>query len=220
MILAAGRGERMRPLTDVTPKPLLPVAGKPLIVWHLEKLASAGIQEVVINLAWLGEKIPAMLGSGDRWGLSIHYSNEVALGLETGGGICKALPILGEEPFLLVNGDVFSAHDLRPLVERGLAGDCLAHLLLVDNPAHHPQGDFTLLETGAVQNKAGLTFAGISVLSPRLFEGMPVAPFPLAPRLRQAMDRGLVTGEKHQGLWVDVGTVERLQWLNNYLLQD
>ncbi len=220
MILAAGRGERMRPLTDNTPKPLLKVAGKPLIVWHLEALARAGVQEVIINHAWLGEQIPQALGDGGRWGLKIRYSAEGELGLETGGGIFKALPLLGEAPFLLVNGDVFTDINLADWVQRGLAEEMLAHLCLVDNPEHHAQGDFSLNPQGLVRDAPSLTFAGVSLISPALLAQCQPGRFPLAPLLRQAMQRHQVSGEHHRGFWLDVGTVQRLQYLNDYLSKD
>lgn len=220
MILAAGRGERMRPLTDHTPKPLLPVGGKPLIVWHIEALAGAGIKDIVINHAWLGEQIPQTLGDGSRWGVKIDYSAEGELGLETGGGIFNALPLLGEEPFLLVNGDVFTNLDYAALVERGLAQDMLAHLCLVDNPEHHPRGDFRLTDSGRVIDKPNLTFSGVSLISPKLFVGSLAGKFPLAPLLRKAMLTQQVSGQYHKGFWLDVGTVQRLQYLNDYLSKD
>jgi MurNAc alpha-1-phosphate uridylyltransferase len=218
MILAAGRGERMRPLTDHTPKPLLIVGGKSLIVWHIEALAKAGITDIIINHAWLGEQLPAALGDGCRWGVHIRYSAEGELGLETGGGIVNALPLLGDDPFLLVNGDVFTQFDFSPLIARGLCADELAYLVLVDNPDHHPQGDFTLTETGQIIDQHSLTFSGISLLSPRLFDGCSLGKFPLAPLLCKAMAAGHIVGGKLAGLWVDVGTPERLQSLNNHLL--
>lgn len=220
MILAAGRGERMRPLTDHTPKPLLPVGGKPLIVWHIEALAGAGIKDIAINHAWLGEQIPQTLGDGSRWGVKIDYSAEGELGLETGGGIFNALPLLGEETFLLVNGDVFTNLDYAALVERGLAQDMLAHLCLVDNPEHHPRGDFRLTNSGRVIDQPSLTFAGVSLISPKLFVGCEAGKFPLAPLLRKAMLTQQVSGEHHHGFWLDVGTVQRLQYLNDYLSKD
>lgn len=217
MILAAGRGERMRPLTDQTPKPLLTVAGKSLIEWQLQRLAQAGVQQVVINTAWLGEQIENKLGDGRTWGLSIRYSHEGELGLETGGGIARALPLLGDAPFLLVNGDVFTDIDYAALLQTGLASTALAHLCLVDNPEHHPQGDFSLTASGRVSAAAALTFSGVSMISPRLFADAPSGSFSLASRLRPAIQQGLVTGEHHRGLWVDVGTVARLNWLDTYL---
>ncbi|UCG19505.1 MAG: nucleotidyltransferase family protein [Thiotrichales bacterium] len=219
MILAAGRGERMRPLTDNTPKPLLMVGGKPLIVWHLEALARAGIQEVIINHAWLGEQIPHALGDGGRWGLTINYSAEGNFGLETGGGIFNALPLLGDAPFLLVNGDVFTDINLVDLVQRGLAEEMLAHLCLVDNPEHHPKGDFSLSCQGMVSDVPSLTFAGVSLISPALFAQCHAGTFPLAPLLRKAMQTHQVSGEHHRGFWLDVGTPERLNYLENYVSQ-
>lgn len=220
MILAAGRGERMRPLTDHTPKPLLKVAGKPLLGWHLEALARSGVRQVVINHAWLGEQIPAALGDGRHWGLDIVYSPEGDLGLETGGGIFNALPLLGTEPFVLVNGDVFAAVDFAPLCARGLRDDELAHLLLVDNPPHHPRGDFALDAQGRVMDVPGLTYSGIAIVSPALFAACRPGKFPLAPLLRDAMARGRVSGARLEGLWVDVGTPERLAALNARVMEE
>lgn len=215
MILAAGRGERMRPLTDRTPKPLLPVAGKPLIVWHIERLARAGFHELVINHAHLGDEIEALLGDGDAWNVAIRYSAEPAGALETAGGIAHALPLLGPEPFLVVNGDVFCDWDFARARE-ALAADKLAHLVLVDNPPHHPAGDFTLTQDAVgLGDTARLTFAGIGVYRPALFADIVrgnVAP--LAPLLRDAIAAGQVSGERHAGRWVDVGTPERLTALD------
>ncbi len=217
MILAAGRGERLRPLTDTTPKPLLPVGGKPLIVWHLERLAAAGFRRVVINHAHLGEQIAAALGDGSRWGLNIRYSPEGAgRALETGGGICKALPLLGEAPFLVINGDVFTDLDFAAL---SLPDDALAHLVLVDNPPHHPQGDFHLQADGRVraEGEPRLTFSGIGLYRPEGFAGCRPEPFPLAPLLRRWMACGRVSGERHSGRWVDVGTEARYRQLDEEL---
>lgn len=212
MILAAGRGERMRPLTDHTPKPLLCVAGKPLIVWHIERLAAAGITELVINHAHLGEQIEQALADGSRWGVRIRYSREgQGKALETGGGILKALPLLGEEPFLVVNGDIWCDCDyarIRPLPS------ALAHLLLVDNPPHHPEGDFCLDGSRVVDRSPRLTFSGIGIYDPTLFADASPGAFPLAPLLRQAMTAGHVSGEHLQGDWVDVGTPRRLAELD------
>jgi MurNAc alpha-1-phosphate uridylyltransferase len=209
MILAAGRGERMRPLTDNTPKPLLLVAGKPLIQRHIEALVEAGIVDLVINHAWLGEKIEAELGDGSRYGAHITYSPEGEQALETGGGIFRALPLLGEDPFLVINGDIVTDFPLGTLPDRL---DGLAHLVLVPNPEHHPEGDFTLeMEQVGHASRQRYTFSGIGVYHPRLFTDCRDGVFPLAPLLRQAMDQGLVTGELYEGLWIDVGTVDRLQ---------
>ena len=209
MILAAGRGERMRPLTDRMPKPLLPVAGKALIVWHIERLARAGIHDLVINHAHLGDQIEDALGDGSRWGLSIRYSREgQGTALETGGGILRALPLLGDEPFLVLNADVWS--DLEPACLGIAAGD-LAQLLMVKNPPQHPQGDFRLaggrLHT---EGEPRLTYSGIGVYRPALFAGSSPGAFPLGPLLREAMHAGRVGGQRHLGLWFDVGTPQRL----------
>jgi MurNAc alpha-1-phosphate uridylyltransferase len=218
MILAAGLGSRMRPLTLTTPKPLLKVANKPLIVWHIEALKASGIQEIVINAAWLKDQLQAALGDGRQFGVKIQWSLEEE-GLETAGGIIQALPYLGEQPFIVVNADVWSSVDFAALRHLDLAQHW-AHLLLVDNPVQHPQGDFILTAAGRVasfeQQQPGeaLTFAGISLLSPQLFAGLPAGKRPLAPLLRQAMQQGLVRGEKIQAQWVDVGTPERLQQLD------
>lgn len=211
MILAAGRGERMRPLTDHTPKPLLSVGGRPLIEHHLSRLADAGYREVIVNLAWLGDRIREALGDGSRFGLRIHYSSEPAGALETAGGIRHALPLLGDEPFLVVNGDIWCDHPLTPYDP----GAALAHLILVDNPPHHPQGDFAL--RGGRVDIAGsphLTFSGIGYYRPELFATLQDGPQPLAPLLRQAIARDQVSGERYPGTWIDVGTPERLHDLD------
>lgn len=209
MILAAGKGERMRPLTLHTPKPLIPVAGQPLIEYHLRALAAAGFREVVINHAWLGQQIEDHLGDGSQFGLHIAYSPE-GEPLETGGGIHRALPLLGDEPFLVVNGDVWTDYDFGALPKE-LSG--LAHLVMIDNPAHHPTGDFTLRDgqlRDAQPGAATLTYSGIAVLTPALFAGCQAGAFKLAPLLRDAMAAGKVSGEHFCGHWVDVGTHERL----------
>jgi MurNAc alpha-1-phosphate uridylyltransferase len=199
----------MRPLTDQTPKPLLPVGGKPLIVWHLERLAAAGFKRVVINHAHLGHMIEASLGDGSTWGVAISYSAEGEGGaLETGGGIFRALPLLGDAPFLVLNGDVWSDIDL---VRPGLRDGDLAELVMVPNPPHHRDGDFTL-DHGRVRESgaAKLTFSGIGLYSPQLFAGCTPGAFPLAPLLRAAMRADRVAGHVHDGEWIDVGTPERL----------
>ncbi|QVM91837.1 nucleotidyltransferase family protein [Pseudomonas entomophila] len=209
MILAAGKGERMRPLTLHKPKPLVTAAGKPLIEYHLEALARAGITDVVINHAWLGQQIEDHLGDGGRFGLSIRYSPE-GEPLETGGGIFKALPLLGDAPFLLVNGDIWTDYDFKAL-NAPLQGQ--AHLVLVDNPGHHGRGDFRLRDGQVVDGDDApgtLTFSGISVLAPSLFDGCQAGAFKLAPLLRKAMAEGRVSGEHFAGQWIDVGTLERL----------
>lgn len=208
MILAAGKGERLRPLTLHTPKPLVRAGGVPLIEYHLRALVQAGFDELVINHAWLGEQIEAHLGDGTALGVHIRYSPE-GEPLETGGGIHRALPLLGDEPFLVVNGDIWTDYDFHRL-KAPMTG--LAHLVLVDNPAHHPAGDFSL-SNGRVQETVGeaaLTYSGIAVLSPRLFEGCQPGAFKLAPLLRQAIAEGQVSGEHFNGCWIDVGTHERL----------
>ncbi|CAM3921787.1 N-acetylmuramate alpha-1-phosphate uridylyltransferase MurU [Vreelandella rituensis] len=214
MILAAGLGKRMRPLTDHCPKPLLPVAGKPLIVHHLERLAHHGIQEVIINVSYRGKQIMQALGDGKQHGVSIAWSHEREP-LETGGGIRHALPLLGDAPFLLVNGDIWCDHLPDPIA----LGDDLAHLVLVDNPDHHPQGDFHLMHSGRVQQEGSprLTFSGLSVIDPALVAGMPSGAFALAPLLKNAMQHQRVSGEYFQGNWVDVGTPERLARLEAQL---
>lgn len=218
MILAAGRGERLRPYTDHCPKPMLKVAGKPLIYWHLEKLAAAGIQQVVINTAWQPEVLVEAIGNGTAWGLSVAWSHEQPGGLETAGGIIEALPLLGDSPFMVINGDVFCHYDVQKLPT--LAENDLGHLVLVDNPKHNLQGDFLLdaeqriqFQQGATTGQA-LTFAGISLLSPRLFNGLARGRRPLRPVFEQAITAGSLSGEHYQGYWSDVGTPERLAQVN------
>jgi len=217
MILAAGRGERLRPLTDRVPKPLLEAGGKPLIGWHLERLAAAGCREVVINVSHLGERIVARLGDGAAWGLRIAFSREPQA-LETAGGMALARGLLGPDPFLVVNGDVYCEVDLARL-RRVAIGERLAHLVLVPNPPHHPAGDFTL-DAGRIGNAVAprYTYAGIAVIAPALFAGVAAgAKAQLAPLLRAAAERRLVSGELFEGTWLDVGTVERLSALEAYL---
>lgn len=219
MILAAGLGKRMRPLTDNTPKPLLLLAGKPLIVYHIEGLARAGIEEIVINHAYLGEQIEAALGDGSAFGVRILYSRE-GEPMNTGAGIANALPLLGAEAFILTNGDVWTDFDYARLLDRPVD---LAHLVLVDNPPHNPGGDFALTAGGRViadqHNKGGigLTYSGISVLHPKLFAFCPRGSFPLREPLIDAMREGRVTGEHFTGAWTDVGTPRRLEELEQQL---
>lgn len=215
MILAAGRGERMRPLTDTTPKPLLRVAGKALIEYHLEALAVAGIREVVINHAHLGDRIEAAIGDGSRYGLQVTYSPEPEGALDTGGGIFQALPQLGPAPFLVINGDVWTDYSYEGLPQQL---EALAHLILVGNPAHHPEGDFHLSD-GWLHDAGGecLTFSGIGVYHPDLFAGCESGRFPLAPLLRAAIRQGRVSGEHYTGHWIDVGTPQRLSELDRML---
>ena len=219
LILAAGRGERMRPLTHDLPKPLLPAGGQPLIDYHIEALARAGIRELVVNLSWHGEKLRGYLGDGTRYGVTFAFSEEGPEPLETGGGVFHALPLLGPGAFWVVNGDI--ACDYR-FTRRRLPVGMLAHLVLVPNPPHNPHGDFLLAGgriapdppaagTGATAHR---TFAGISVLDPRLFAAARPGKFPLAPLLRAAAARGEVSGEEHLGRWTDVGTPERLAGLD------
>ncbi|MHC8357122.1 N-acetylmuramate alpha-1-phosphate uridylyltransferase MurU [Pseudomonas sp. LB3P81] len=209
MILAAGKGERMRPLTLTTPKPLVRAGGVPLIEYHLRALAAAGFTEIVINHAWLGQQIEDYLGDGSLYGVSIRYSPE-GEPLETGGGIFRALPLLGDEAFVVVNGDIWTDYDFSVL-HQPING--LAHLVLADNPNHHPAGDFTLADGQVHDGQADtptLTYSGIAVLHPQLFDGCSAGAFKLAPLLRKAMAGGQVTGERLRSRWVDVGTHERL----------
>ena len=210
MILAAGRGERMRPLTDVTPKPLLEVRGKPLIVYHIERLAAAGFTEIVINLAHLGYRIPEALGDGSEWGVKLLYSDEQDEGaLESAGGIVKALPLLGNKPFLVVNADVWTDYPFDPGFE---FGDALAHLVLVPNPEHNPGGDFGIDGNRAVsEGRTKYTFSGIGYYSPEFFEGLAYGKRALGPLLREKMAEGSVTAELYEGVWRDIGTPERLR---------
>jgi MurNAc alpha-1-phosphate uridylyltransferase len=215
MILAAGRGERMRPLTDHTPKPLLMVGGKPLIVWHIERLAAAGITELVINHAHLGQQIEDALGDGRQWQVHIQYSAEVTA-LETAGGIAYALPLLGEQPFVVVNGDVFTDIDYASLA---LPTGKLAHLVMVDNPPQHAAGDFALDNGLVLESTADrLTFSGVGVYHPSLFDSVQYGQAAkLAPLLKAAMQQQRVTGQHHHGLWHDIGTPERLEQLDHWL---
>ncbi len=218
MILAAGRGERMRPLTDTTPKPLLKVAGKMLIEYHLENLARAGITEVVINHAWLGKQLPVALGDGHAYGINIVYSDEGDTALETAGGIVNALDLLGDDPFIVVNGDIWTDYDFGQLNNR--LDSQPMHLVLVDNPAHHPQGDFCLNSDGLLieQNEAtALTYSGIGIYSPELFTKLKTDVLPLAPLIHEAISRQQVSGEHYQGQWWDIGTPARLDELDKAL---
>ena len=210
MILAAGRGERLRPLTDTLPKALVEAGGKPLVAWHLERLAALGCGEAVINVSYLGEHIVQRIGDGSRYGMRITYSRE-SEPLETAGGIAQALGLLGAAPFLLVNADVYCEYDFSRLLGLVL-GAYRAHLVLVPNPAHRPGGDFTL-EAGLVGNGTGAryTYAGVAVVSPEIVAGVrPGEQAPLAPLLREAAGQQLISGERYDGLWHDVGTHERL----------
>lgn len=225
LIFAAGLGERMRPLTDRTPKPLLAVRGKPLVVWHLEKLAAIGVHYVVMNTSHLADQFPEALGDGSRWGLRIRYAYEGPVPLETGGGMLNALTLLGPEPFIAINGDIWTDADLSqlPAEPRGVA-----HLMLVDNPSHHPKGDFALDQQGVIHNDgdARLTFSGIGVYRRELLDNWrdvigdnadanaKPPRFKIAPVLRAAINQGAITGTHYRGAWTDVGTPERLASLN------
>jgi MurNAc alpha-1-phosphate uridylyltransferase len=215
MILAAGRGERMRPLTDRVPKPLLKVGGRTLIECLIGQLTAAGFRELVINHAHLGQQLEQYLGDGSRLGVRIEWSREPEGALETGGGIVQALPLLGGAPFLVVNGDIWTDFPFAG-VRRDLEG--LAHLVLIDNPPHHPQGDFAL-DHGRVRadGPVRLTFSGIGVYRPELFRDCQPGKFPLAPLLRAAMAQGMVSGEQYHGTWLDIGTPERLAELDRRL---
>jgi len=227
----------MRPLTDHTPKPLLNVGGKALIIWHIENLKQAGFNDIIINIAWLGEQIPKALGGGTQFGVNLHYSDETNQGaLETAGGIIKALPLLTNqqktEPFLVVNGDVWC--DYTYTKQNPLKGDNLAHLILVENPQHNPQGDFVLNQnrvetsvttsdttsdtTDDASNQNKYTFSGIGYYHPALFDGLPKGKLALAPILRKAMHSNKVSGELFSGEWHDIGTPERLAQLDSELL--
>lgn len=218
MILAAGRGERMRPLTDHTPKPLLKVGGKALIEHTLDQLVDAGFTEIVINHAHLGRQIEAALGDGERYGARIRYSPEGEQALETAGGIINALPLLGNEPFLVVNGDIATDFPFASLHQIQVD---LAHLVLVDNPTHHLKGDFGLDGQGKVVEDGGepFTFSGIGIYHPALFDHVPAGVSKLGPLLRQAISRQRVSGQKYEGFWMDIGTPERLQTLDIYYSQ-
>ena len=208
MILAAGRGERLRPLTDDIPKSLVDVGGESLLGRHLRNVQAAGIRTVVINLGWLGARIVERVGSGEQYGLDVIYSDEGDNILETGGGIHKALPHLGDTPFLVVNADIYTDMPV-PRVE--LAAGCLGHLVLVPTPDYRDHGDFDI-EDGLIRNgeRALYTFSGVAVYRPEFFDGCEAGRFPLAPMLREAADQGLLSGSLYEGLWADVGTPERL----------
>jgi MurNAc alpha-1-phosphate uridylyltransferase len=213
ILLAAGRGERLRPITDTLPKPLVEIAGKPLIVYHLEALARAEVRDVVINLSWLGEKVRAALGDGSRYGVHIAYSEEGPVPLETGGGIHRALPLLGPEPFLVVNADVWTDMDLSrvPKLEDGAD----ARLMLAPNPPHHPRGDFGLEGDFVVDCEADrFTYTGIGIYRPALFDGCKPGKFPLLPLLKRAIAARRLRGEVYHGEWLDIGSPDRLAWLD------
>ncbi|WP_129774975.1 N-acetylmuramate alpha-1-phosphate uridylyltransferase MurU [Peristeroidobacter soli] len=214
MILAAGRGERMRPLTDHTPKPLLTVAGKPMIQYHIEALAAAGVREIVINLAWLGQQIRAALGDGSQFGVRIHYSDEGDAALETGGGVFKALPLLagpsGTDPFVVVSGDVWTQYPLGDVMKRLAAGD-MAHFVLVPNPDFHARGDFGLAGDRLTDSGERYTYANIGVMRPEFFAASAPGKFPLAPLMFDWIRQNRVSGELYRGVWHNVGTPQQLQ---------
>jgi N-acetyl-alpha-D-muramate 1-phosphate uridylyltransferase len=213
MLLAAGRGERLRPITDTLPKPLVEVAGKPLIVYHLEALARARLREIVINLSWLGEKIRAALGDGDRYGVRIAYSEEGPVPLEAGGGIHRALPLLGSGAFLVVNSDVWTDMDFSRIP--ALNDDADARLMLAPNPPHHPRGDFGLEGDFVVARETDrLTYTGVGVYRPTLFEGCAPGKFPLLPLLERAIAARRLRGEVYRGEWLDIGSPDRLASLD------
>lgn len=215
MILAAGRGQRMRPLTDNQPKPLLPVAGKPLLAYHLEKLAKAGVTEVVINHAWKGEQIEHFVGDGSDWQLQVSFSPEPEGGLETAGGIIQALPLLGDDPFWVINGDIWTDWDYSEL-PKSLPDDKLVHLLMVDNPPHNPDGDFGVVDGCLVEKSLSesKTFAGIGLYRKELLQPYPEGKLPLKPFFEKAISEQNVLASVMKGLWTDVGTPERLEQLN------
>ncbi len=215
MILAAGRGERLRPITDVIPKPLVEVGGMPLILHHIHKLRVCGIRRIVINTAWLGHKLVEALNDGSSLGVEILWSHEPPGGLETAGGLRQALPLLGDEPFLVVNGDTYIDGNYQHLVEYKLS-DLAAHLWLTANPSHHPQGDFSIRD-GMVFSQPGLTFSGAAIYHPKFIAQIEPGRSPLKPWLLGWMDQNLISGSVLDGKWFDVGTVERLQEVNDYV---
>jgi len=221
IVLAAGRGERLRPITDTLPKPLVQVAGKPLIVYHLEALVRAGVRDVVVNLSWLAERIRSALGDGDRYGLRITYSDEGPVALETGGGIFNAIQHLGPGPFLVVNGDTYTDIDLgavRATAAEDTSAGALARIVLVPNPTQHPRGDFALEGDRVIERDTGrFTYSGIGVYRPELFAGCTPGKFPLAPLLQRAIAAGRLRGQLHEGEWCDVGTPQRLAELDDRL---
>ena len=219
MILAAGRGERLRPLTDHTPKPLLHAGPKRLIEYLIEQLVEAGLKDIVINYAHLGEQFEPLLGNGERYHANFEYSAEVAGGLETAGGIIQALPLLGNEPFLVVNGDIWTDFPFADLAKLALAKEQLCHLVMVDNPPHNPAGDFYLDADGllSIEGDPKLTFSGIGIYRPEMFAEHPAAKLALKPFFIEVMKQQKATGQHYQGQWSDIGTVERLTALAKQL---
>lgn len=214
MILAAGKGERMRPLTLVKPKPLLEVCGTTLIEHHLINLKKAGFQRVIINISWLGQQIIKKLGSGEQYGLDIRYSSEGPEPLETGGGILKALPLIGDQPFLVINGDIKTDFDFTTLKNKCI--DTLAHLILVNNPDHHPQGDFSINQDNRldVNNGPKYTYSGIGIFHPNLFKNCEPGTFSVTPLIKEAIKKMYISGQHYNGQWDDIGTIERLTAIN------
>lgn len=215
MILAAGRGERLRPLTDVTPKPLIQVAGRSLIEYHIDNLAAAGFSDIIINTAWLAEKIHHQIGDGSRYGVNISYSDE-GEALETAGGIINALPLIGDQPFLVVNGDIWC--DFRFSSLPSLQTDIEAHLVLVNNPEHNPEGDFSLRD-GLLKNSGDekYTYSGIGIFTAEFFAGQPAGKLALAPVIRKKCELGQVSGQTYDGIWTDVGTLDRLAAIEQHI---
>lgn len=221
MILAAGVGERMRPLTDITPKPLLEVAGKPLIHYHLDRLAAAGVEDIVINTCYLAEQIEENLGGGEQWGLNIEYSRETEA-LETAGGIIRALPLLGTEPFMIVNADIWTDYAFEQLLNKSLADNCTGHCVMVDNPPQHIHGDFFLSDQGFLSDQQrdavqAVTYAGIAIYTADFFAGVSAGKSPLRPLMVTAMAGERLSGEHYKGKWLDVGTPERLEQLERQI---
>ena len=217
MILAAGRGERMRPLTDTTPKPLLKANNKALIEYTVEALVKSGITDIVINLAYLGEQIEAYLGNGTRYQANIQYTHEGKTGLETAGGIKNALPLLGKEPFLVINADIYCDFPLQSLINKEIN---LAHLVLVKNPEHNPAGDFAIADSHHLNSidTVKYTFSGIGLYRPELFANLKAGKSALAPLLKTAMTNQQITGELYEGFWMDIGTVDRLATLETAIV--
>ncbi|HDY85875.1 hypothetical protein LCGC14_0605080 [marine sediment metagenome] len=215
MILAAGRGERLRPYTDTTPKPLLKAGQYRLVEYIIQALVKAGITDIIINTAHLADQFPAILGNGQQYGANIIYSPEQEGGLETAGGIINALPLLGDEPFLIVNGDLWTDYNFQTLVEKPLSAESLCHLVMIVNPPHNPLGDFALSSSGLIheQGEHKYTYSGIGIYHPTLFEGLAVQRLALKPILLKAMTNAQISGELYQGAWSDIGTIERLEEL-------
>jgi len=219
MILAAGRGQRLRPLTDNTPKPLIYAGNKRLIEYLIDALVKAGFTDIVINYAYLGEQFPIALGDGQKYGAHIQYSPELDGGLETAGGIINALPLLGDEPFLVVNGDIWTDFDFSAIKNIALSDNQQCHLVLVNNPSHNPEGDFALDQQGQIQPQGShkFTFSGIGIYKPTMFTGLDESKRPLKPLFDAAIEQAHVTGQLHQGQWSDIGTLERLDELEQQL---